>query len=84
MKVRRSGSFFEAERDGNSIHLFSPGGLAAAYLPLRTPARENGLCLSDYILDPAAAAATISPLRGDRGRGHPRAFRESQRDAASF
>ena len=47
--------FFEAERDGNSIHLFEP----QASQPLHTfhfgrQPRENGLCLSDYIL-PAAS-----------------------------
>jgi len=45
--------FFEAERDGNSIHLFAPGGAA----PIHTfrfgrQRREDGLCLSDYILGP--------------------------------
>ena len=53
MRVRAVWQFFEAERDGNSIHLFAPGTAA----PLRTFAfgrqpRENGLCLSDYVLDP--------------------------------
>jgi 5-methyltetrahydrofolate--homocysteine methyltransferase len=43
--------FFEAERDGNAIHLFAPGGAA----PIHTfrfgrQRREDGLCLSDYIL----------------------------------
>jgi 5-methyltetrahydrofolate--homocysteine methyltransferase len=46
--------FFEAERDANAIHLFQP----AAKQPLHTlhfgrQPKENGLCLSDYIL-PAA------------------------------
>jgi len=53
MQVRAVWRFFEAERDGNSIHLFEPGGAA----PIHTFAfgrqrRENGLCLSDYVLDP--------------------------------
>ena len=44
--------FFEAEREGNSIHLFEP----SAASPLHTfkfgrQRRENGLCLSDYILE---------------------------------
>jgi 5-methyltetrahydrofolate--homocysteine methyltransferase len=52
MKVKVVWQFFEAERDGNAIHLFAPGGGA----PLHTfrfgrQPRENGLCLSDYILD---------------------------------
>ncbi|MFN7998572.1 MAG: methionine synthase [Bryobacteraceae bacterium] len=53
MKVKAVWQFFEAERDGNSIHLFLPGESS----PLHTfrfgrQAREEGLCLSDYILDP--------------------------------
>ena len=52
MKVKAVWQFFEAERDGNAIHLFAPGGDRRS-----TPShfgrqrRENGLCLSDYILD---------------------------------
>jgi 5-methyltetrahydrofolate--homocysteine methyltransferase len=54
MKVRALWRFFEAERDGNSVHLFEPGAMS----PLHTfefprQLREDGLCLSDYILDPA-------------------------------
>ena len=52
MKVKAVWQFFEAERDGNSIHLFAPGARA----PLHTfhfgrQRRADGLCLSDYILD---------------------------------
>jgi 5-methyltetrahydrofolate--homocysteine methyltransferase len=55
MKVRSAWQFFEAERDGNAIHLFAPGEAG----PLHTfrfgrQLREDGLCLSDYILDPEA------------------------------
>jgi 5-methyltetrahydrofolate--homocysteine methyltransferase len=53
MKVRAVWQFFEAEREGNSIHLFEPG----ASTPLHTfrftrQPRPDGLCLSDYVLDP--------------------------------
>jgi 5-methyltetrahydrofolate--homocysteine methyltransferase len=53
MKVRAVWRFFEAERAGNSVRLFEPG----AETPLHTfhfgrQARENGLSLSDYVLDP--------------------------------
>jgi 5-methyltetrahydrofolate--homocysteine methyltransferase len=53
MKVRAVWQFFEAERDGNSIHLFTAGGDA----PIHTfifgrQAKDDGLCLSDYVLDP--------------------------------
>ncbi len=54
LKIRVVWQFFEAEREGNAIHLFAPGALQ----PLHTfrfgrQRREDGLCLSDYILDPA-------------------------------
>jgi len=52
MKIRAVWQFFEAEREGNAIHLFAPG----ADSPLHTfrfgrQRREDGLCLSDYVLD---------------------------------
>ena len=52
MKVRAVWQFFEAERGGNAIHLFSPGGAS----PIHTfhfgrQPRTDGLCLSDYILE---------------------------------
>jgi len=51
LKVKAVWQFFEAERAGNAIDLFSPGGTS----PIHTfhfgrQPRENGLCLSDYIL----------------------------------
>ena len=54
MQVKTVWQFFEAERDGNAIRLFAP----KAAEPLQTfhfgrQPRENGLCLSDYILPPA-------------------------------
>jgi 5-methyltetrahydrofolate--homocysteine methyltransferase len=53
LKVKAVWQFFEAERDGNAIHLFCPGTES----PLHTfqfgrQRREEGLCLSDYILGP--------------------------------
>jgi len=53
MRVRAAWQFFEAERDGNAINLFAPG----AATPLHTfhfgrQARQDGLSLSDYVLDP--------------------------------
>jgi 5-methyltetrahydrofolate--homocysteine methyltransferase len=53
MKVKAVWRFFEAERSGNSIDLFAPAGRS----PIHTfhfgrQLRENGLCLSDYILEP--------------------------------
>jgi 5-methyltetrahydrofolate--homocysteine methyltransferase len=53
MKVRAVWQYFEAEREGNAIHLFAPRGES----PLHTwrfgrQAKMDGLCLSDYVLDP--------------------------------
>ncbi len=53
MRVRAVWQFFEAEREANTIHLFAPGAsepLHSFHFP-RQP-REDGLCLSDYVLDP--------------------------------
>jgi len=46
LEVRALWQFFEAERDGNAIHLPTH-----TFRFTRQP-REDGLCLSDYILDP--------------------------------
>jgi 5-methyltetrahydrofolate--homocysteine methyltransferase len=52
MRVRAVWQFFEAERDGNDLHLFEPGSPA----PLHTfhfgrQPKEDGLSLTDYVLD---------------------------------
>jgi 5-methyltetrahydrofolate--homocysteine methyltransferase len=57
MKARAVWQFFEAERDGNSIRLFEPG----AKEPVHTfnfgrQPRKDGLCLSDYVVDPTNGA----------------------------
>jgi len=57
MKVKAVWRFFEAERAGNAIHLFARDGRS----PIHTfhfgrQRRDEGLCLSDYILDPADGA----------------------------
>ena len=52
MKVKAVWQFFEAERDGNAIHLFAPSGTAPVHtFHFGRQRREGGLCLSDYILD---------------------------------
>jgi 5-methyltetrahydrofolate--homocysteine methyltransferase len=53
MKVRAVWRFFEAEREGNAIHLFAPGGETPIHtFQFGRQRREDGLCLSDYILEP--------------------------------
>jgi 5-methyltetrahydrofolate--homocysteine methyltransferase len=52
LRVMAVWQFFEAERDGNAIHLFAPGAASPIHTFLfgRQP-RADGLSLSDYILD---------------------------------
>jgi 5-methyltetrahydrofolate--homocysteine methyltransferase len=53
LKVRALWQFFEAERDGNAILLFAPGGGSPLHVfRFGRQAREDGLCLSDYVLEP--------------------------------
>jgi len=64
MQAKVVWQFFETERDGNSIHLFQP----KAAEPLHTfhfgrQPRENGLCLSDYILPAANGERDVSAVR---------------------
>jgi 5-methyltetrahydrofolate--homocysteine methyltransferase len=52
MKVKAVWQFFEAEREGNAIRLFAPGGETPIHVfQFGRQRRENGLCLSDYILE---------------------------------
>jgi 5-methyltetrahydrofolate--homocysteine methyltransferase len=51
MKARAVWQFFEAERHGNAIHLFTPGAATPLHIfQFGRQAKENGLCLSDYVL----------------------------------
>jgi 5-methyltetrahydrofolate--homocysteine methyltransferase len=59
MKARAVWQFFEAEPEGNAIHLFKPGspGPGQASQPLHTfhfqrQKKNDGLCLADYVLQP--------------------------------
>jgi len=53
MKVRAVWQFFEAEREGNTVHLFVPGGTSPVEsFRFGRQAKSDGLCLSDYVLDP--------------------------------
>ncbi|MCS6952651.1 MAG: methionine synthase [Bryobacteraceae bacterium] len=53
MKVRAVWQFFEAEREGNAIHVFAPRAVEPLYtFRFGRQPREDGLCLSDFVLDP--------------------------------
>jgi 5-methyltetrahydrofolate--homocysteine methyltransferase len=61
-EVRAVWQFFEAERDGNSIHLFRAGARdTAPHVSFGRQPKSDGLCLSDYILPPKKAAAITWP-----------------------
>ena len=53
MKPRAVWQFFEAESDGEAMHLFAPGGADPVHT-FRFPRQRVGdfLCLSDYVLPP--------------------------------
>jgi 5-methyltetrahydrofolate--homocysteine methyltransferase len=53
MQVKAVWQFFEAERDGNAVRLFEPAGASPIHsFRFGRQPRADGLCLSDYILDP--------------------------------
>ncbi|MBI3670632.1 MAG: methionine synthase [Acidobacteria bacterium] len=55
MKVRAVWQLFEAERAGNSIHLFAPGESSPLHtFHFQRQRSPQGLCLSDYVLPPDA------------------------------
>ena len=54
MRVRAVWQFFEAEREGNSIHLFQVGGVSPIHsFHFNRQQRTDGLCLSDFVLPPS-------------------------------
>ncbi|GIU76171.1 MAG: methionine synthase [Bryobacteraceae bacterium] len=56
MKVRAVWQFFEAERHGNSIALYAPGAAEPLHIfTFERQRKKDGLCLSDYVLDPDPA-----------------------------
>ncbi len=75
LKPRAVWQFFEAERHGNSVHLFAPGGSTPLYtFDFPRQPKSNGLCLSDYVLDPQSgqrdhlAVFTVTAGEGVRER----------------
>ena len=86
MKVKAVWQFFEAERDGNAIHLFAPGGETPIHtFQFGRQRREDGLCLSDYILDPEDGRRDhLALFVVTAGDVHPRASRRSGSRRASF
>ena len=56
MKARAVWQFFEAESEGDSLHLFAPGAKEPLHT-FRFPRQRQGdfLCLSDYVLPPQSS-----------------------------
>ena len=53
LKIRAVWQFFEAEPEGNSIHLFAPGDASPLHtFTFERQRRKDGLCLADYVLPP--------------------------------
>jgi len=53
LKVRTVWQVLEAERDGNAIQVFEAGASSPAWTwKFARQSKDDGLCLSDYILDP--------------------------------
>lgn len=82
LRIRAVWQFFEAERDGNDIHLLEPGATS----PLHTfrfsrQAKSDGLCLSDYILEAGEGTrdhiALFVVTAGDGVRAHSEEAKES-------
>jgi 5-methyltetrahydrofolate--homocysteine methyltransferase len=86
LKVRAVWQFFEAERDGNAIHLFAAGSDTPLHT-FRFPRQRvpGGLCLSDYILPRAGtvrdhlALFVVTAGEGIRDRAE-----ESKREGRYF
>ncbi len=53
MKIRTVWQFFEAEAEGNAVHLYSPGERERLHtFRFRRQGTGDRLCLSDYVLEP--------------------------------
>ncbi len=53
MKVKAVWQFFEAESEGNTLHLFKPGEKKPLHsFKFHRQRKEDGLCLADYVLPP--------------------------------
>ncbi len=80
MKVRAVWQFFEAEAEGEALHLFAPGGKEPVHTwKFRRQKIGDQLCLSDYVL-PAREGQRdhVARVCGDGGRGHAGARGEGQ------
>ncbi|MBM3740484.1 MAG: methionine synthase, partial [Acidobacteria bacterium] len=80
LKIRAVWRYFEAERDGNGIHLFEAGASSPAHsFHFGRQPRENGLCLSDYVLPSNGQRDSVAVFVVTSGEG----IRERAEEAKS-
>ena len=85
MRVRAVWQFFEAERDGNAIHLFAPGSSSPVHtFTFQRQAKSDGLCLSDYVLDAGEGARDQIALFVCTAGDGVRARSEAAKQAGEF
>ncbi len=77
MKVKAVWQFFEAERDGNAIHLFAPGAPRPSTLFISAGSAARTACASAITFLPSedGRARPSGDVRGDGRRRRPRALR---------
>ena len=77
MKVRAVWQFFEAESEGNKVHLFSPGGTKPLHT-FRFPRQRkpDGLCLADFLLPPQDHIALFVVGAGEGIRERSEIYKE--------
>jgi 5-methyltetrahydrofolate--homocysteine methyltransferase len=70
MKVRAVWRFFEAERDGNTVHLFEAHDAQPIHsFTFGRQPMPNGLCLSDYILPASGSRDSVALFVVTAGEG---------------
>ncbi len=82
MKVSAVFQFFRAASEGNDLHLSSPDGATRLTTFQFPAAREDGLCLADYVAPLGAASSMTLALfvttAGEGIRAHAEASREGR------
>jgi 5-methyltetrahydrofolate--homocysteine methyltransferase len=85
MKVRAVWQFFEAERAGNEIHLFAHKGASPLWtFRFGRQAREDGLSLADFVLDPVDEQRDHVAMLVVTAGESIRQYAEQDKDAGEF
>ena len=86
MKVRAVWQFFEAEAEGDALHLFAPGGKEPLHTwQFKRQKIGDQLCLSDYVLAPKDGKRDhVAIFVVTRGRRSARAAEKAKHDGYYF